>query len=256
MIIVTYVDNFRYFCNAKIVINNGIEMKKYALGLFFLLAICPLMAQKIDTDTGVTAEEPVVVMETTLGTIKVRLYKETPRHRDNFVKLVREGMYDGLLFHRVIPEFMVQAGDPDSRNAQAGQPLGVGTLGYTVPAEFNYKYFHKKGALCAARQGDAVNPQKASSATQFYIVQGRVFDHDALENMARRRGRPFTVEQVEAYTTEGGTPFLDGEYTVFGEVIEGMDVVDKIAAQRRDRMDRPMEDVKIVRASVVEEKKK
>ncbi|MBQ9639614.1 MAG: peptidylprolyl isomerase [Bacteroidales bacterium] len=231
-------------------------MKKYALGLFFLLAICPLMAQKIDTDTGVTAEEPVVVMETTLGTIKVRLYKETPRHRDNFVKLVREGMYDGLLFHRVIPEFMVQAGDPDSRNAQAGQPLGVGTLGYTVPAEFNYKYFHKKGALCAARQGDAVNPQKASSATQFYIVQGRVFDHDALENMARRRGRPFTVEQVEAYTTEGGTPFLDGEYTVFGEVIEGMDVVDKIAAQRRDRMDRPMEDVKIVRASVVEEKKK
>lgn len=231
-------------------------MKKYALGLFFLLAICPLMAQKIDTDTGVTAEEPVVVMETTLGTIKVRLYKETPRHRDNFVKLVREGMYDGLLFHRVIPEFMVQAGDPDSRNAQAGQPLGAGTLGYTVPAEFNYKYFHKKGALCAARQGDAVNPQKASSATQFYIVQGRVFDHDALENMARRRGRPFTVEQVEAYTTEGGTPFLDGEYTVFGEVIEGMDVVDKIAAQRRDRMDRPMEDVKIVRASVVEEKKK
>ncbi len=193
----------------------------------------------------------MVEMVTSQGKITFLLYDETPLHRDNFLKLVKNHTYDGLLFHRVIKDFMVQAGDPKSRDAKPGQPLGDGTLGYTVPAEFRADLIHKRGALCAARQGDQVNPKKASSASQFYIVQGQVWDDKTLDMMEQRFGKKFTAEQRKVYTTVGGTPHLDGDYTVFGEVVDGMEVVNKIAAVQCDRMDRPLQDVKIISVKVL-----
>ena len=193
----------------------------------------------------------MIEMVTSQGKITLRLYDETPLHRDNFLKLVENHTYDGLLFHRVIKNFMVQADDPKSRDAKPGQPLGDGTLGYTVPAEFRPNLIHKRGALCAARQGDQVNPKKASSATQFYIVQGQVWDDKTLDMMEQRFGKKFTAEQRKVYTTVGGTPHLDGDYTVFGEVVDGMDVINKIAEMPCDRMDRPVEDVKIISVKVI-----
>lgn len=193
----------------------------------------------------------MVEMVTSQGKITFLLYDETPLHRDNFLKLVKNHTYDGLLFHRVIKDFMVQAGDPKSRDAKPGQPLGDGTLGYTVPAEFRADLIHKRGALCAARQGDQVNPKKASSASQFYIVQGQVWDDKTLDMMEQRFGKKFTAEQRKVYTTVGGTPHLDGDYTVFGEVVDGMAVVNKIAAVQCDRMDRPLQDVKIISVKVL-----
>ncbi len=193
----------------------------------------------------------MIEMVTSQGKITLRLYDETPLHRDNFLKLVENHTYDGLLFHRVIKNFMVQAGDPKSRDAKPGQPLGDGTLGYTVPAEFRPALIHKRGALCAARQGDQVNPKKASSATQFYIVQGQVWDDKTLDMMEQRFGKKFTAEQRKVYTTVGGTPHLDGDYTVFGEVVDGMEVVNKISDLPCDRMDRPVEDVKIISVKVI-----
>ena len=193
----------------------------------------------------------MVEMVTSQGKITFLLYDETPLHRDNFLKLVKNHTYDGLLLHRVIKDFMVQAGDPKSRDAKPGQPLGDGTLGYTVPAEFRADLIHKRGALCAARQGDQVNPKKASSASQFYIVQGQVWDDKTLDMMEQRFGKKFTAEQRKVYTTVGGTPHLDGDYTVFGEVVDGMDVVNKIAAVQCDRMDRPLQDVKIISVKVL-----
>ena len=193
----------------------------------------------------------MVEMVTSQGKITFLLYDETPLHRDNFLKLVKNHTYDGLLFHRVIKDFMVQAGDPKSRDAKPGQPLGDGTLGYTVPAEFRADLIHKRGALCAARQGDQVNPKKASSASQFYIVQGQVWDNKTLDMMEQRFGKKFNAEQRKVYTTVGGTPHLDGDYTVFGEVVDGMEVVNKIAAVQCDRMDRPLQDVKIISVKVL-----
>ena len=193
----------------------------------------------------------MIEMVTSQGKITLRLYDETPLHRDNFLKLVENHTYDGLLLHRVIKNFMVQAGDPKSRDAKPGQPLGDGTLGYTVPAEFRPALMHKRGALCAARQGDQVNPKKASSATQFYIVQGQVWDDKTLDMMEQRFGKKFTAEQRKVYTTMGGTPHLDGDYTVFGEVVDGMEVVNKISDLPCDRMDRPVEDVKIISVKVI-----
>lgn len=193
----------------------------------------------------------MIEMVTSQGKITLRLYDETPLHRDNFLKLVENHTYDGLLFHRVIKNFMVQAGDPKSRDAKPGQSLGDGTLGYTVPAEFRPELIHKRGALCAARQGDQVNPKKASSATQFYIVQGQVWDDKTLDMMEQRFGKKFTAEQRKVYTTMGGTPHLDGDYTVFGEVVDGMEVVNKISDLPCDRMDRPVEDVKIISVKVI-----
>ena len=175
----------------------------------------------------------------------VKLYNETPKHRDNFLKLVNDGTYNGLLFHRVIKDFMIQGGDPNSRNAQKGQMLGDGELGYTIPAEFVPTLYHKKGALAAARQADMVNPKKESSSCQFYIVQGNKWDANRLSMVEQRMGKTFTAEQAEVYATLGGTPFLDGDYTVFGEVVEGMEVIDKIAAVQTDGNDRPQEDVKM-----------
>ena len=246
-----------------------------------------------------------VKIETTMGDIIVKLYDETPNHRDNFIKLVENGTYEGTLFHRVIKDFMIQAGDPDSKGAPKGQMLGSGDVGYTVPAEFVYpQLFHKKGALAAARQGDNVNPEKASSGCQFYIVTGRVFNDSTLLSMEEQKnqnkftsvfnalaqkhmkeiyqmrrnndqeglmnlqdslfvetqkqmeGEPefkFTEEQRQAYTTVGGTPHLDGEYTVFGEVIEGMDVVDKIQQVSTNASDRPDDDIVIKKVSIIED---
>jgi len=192
-----------------------------------------------------------VKIETTQGNIVVKLYNETPKHRDNFIKLVKEGVFNDLLFHRVIKEFMIQGGDPNSCGAKPGQMLGDGGLGYTIPAEFVPSLYHKKGALAAARQGDQVNPAKESSSCQFYIVQGKVWNPRELNMIEQRYGKKFTPEQVEAYTTLGGTPFLDGDYTVFGEVVEGLDVIDKIAAVPCGPMDRPVEDVKM-KMSIIE----
>ena len=278
------------------------RMKRISFALLTILACC-LVACKPEKKARNMSEETKLKIETTAGDIVVKLYDETPKHRDNFIKLAEDGTYEGTLFHRVIKDFMIQAGDPESKHAAKGRMLGSGDVGYTVPAEFVYpKYFHKKGALSAARQGDDVNPEKASSGCQFYIVTGKVYSDSTLldmeQQMNRMRfnnlfntlaskhakdiyklrkagdqeglmnlqdtliaqvekqlaGQPefrFTPEQVKAYTTVGGTPHLDGEYTVFGEVLEGMDVVDKIQRVKTDRNDRPEEDVKIIKVEVL-----
>ena len=236
-------------------------------------------------------------IKTTEGDIIIRLYDETPKHRDNFLKLAKEGYFNGTLFHRVIKDFMIQGGDPDSKNAPKGKMLGTGGPDYTIPAEFVYpQYFHKRGALSAARTGDEVNPDKESSGSQFYIVWGKTYkpaglkqiehqmamqqeqqvfnqltkeNHEEIMNLRRNRDRAglqtlqdklieqtktickeqdkpvFTEEQIEVYTNVGGTPFLDNQYTVFGEVEEGLDIVERIQNCNTDRNDRPTEDIKI-----------
>lgn len=244
-----------------------------------------------------------VELKTSLGDIVLGLYKETPQHHDNFVKLVNEGYYNGVLFHRVINQFMIQTGDGNSKTAKPGQMLGTGDPGYTIEAEFVYpKFFHKRGALAAARTADQVNPERRSSGSQFYIVTGKVYNEQQLVQLERqmqqmnlqnifqskvaanqkeimrlRMARDtagteelrqrliaeteaeaaqnpigLTPEQREAYSTVGGTPHLDNQYTVFGEVLEGMDVVAKIEGVATDRNDRPNEDIKIISAKVIE----
>lgn len=190
-------------------------------------------------------EKTMVIISTDFGDMKAVLYDETPLHKENFVKLAKEGYFDGTLFHRVIDGFMIQGGDPDSKNAKPGQMLGQGGPDYTVPAEFNPQLIHKKGALAAARMADQVNPDKASSGSQFYIAQGKTYTKDELMNLGSRMGRSFNKIQIDAYTTVGGVPFLDYEYTVFGEVVEGLDVIDKIARVQKDNHDRPTKDIKM-----------
>lgn len=192
-----------------------------------------------------TIKETIVEISTDYGTMKFKLYNETPLHRDNFIKLAKEGFYNGTLFHRVMKDFMIQGGDPQSRNAAPDVMLGNGGPGYTIPAEFNSKLIHKKGALAAARLGDQVNPQKASSGSQFYIVQGKPMTAAELNMMAARKNIKYTEEQIKTYETIGGTPFLDMDYTVFGEMISGMDVLDKIAAVATNPQSRPLQDVKM-----------
>ncbi|MBO7506158.1 MAG: peptidylprolyl isomerase [Paludibacteraceae bacterium] len=256
----------------------------------FLLTLFFMTVQAEDKET-------MVLISTEYGNMKVKLYNETPQHRDNFIKLAKNGFYDGLLFHRVIKGFMIQGGDPESKNAPASKQLGAGDVGYTIPAEFVYpKYYHKKGALAAARQGDQVNPEKRSSGCQFYIVQGEVLNDSKLnqmENMSinkEKEARFYEIvnkrseevkklrvardqeglqklqseilAQVETefagksaskmpdqmrndYKTIGGTPFLDNQYTVFGEVVEGLEVIDVIAAVKTAPGDRPLKDVKM-----------
>lgn len=187
----------------------------------------------------------LVEMETAYGNMIIELSNSTPKHRDNFVKLVEEGFYDDLLFHRVIDGFMVQGGDPNSKNATPNARLGGGGPGYQVPAEISDSLVHVKGALAAARTGDQVNPEKKSSGSQFYIVDGQEMTGDMLDNMEARKGIRYTPEQRQEYIENGGTPFLDMEYTVFGKVIEGLDVIDKIAEVRTAPGDRPVEDVKM-----------
>ena len=219
--------------------------KKICFIVVFLSFLFGANAQKIDKQRGNTDKVYYVKIETAYGDIVVKLYNETPKHRDNFLKLVKEGTYDGVLFHRVIQNFMIQGGDPNSRNAKKGEMLGNGELGYTLPAEFVPSLYHKKGALAAARQADQVNPEKRSSSCQFYIVQGEKWDAEKLKRVETSMGKSFTKEQAEVYATLGGTPFLDGDYTVFGEVVEGLEVVDKIAAVACGPMNRPLEDVKM-----------
>jgi peptidyl-prolyl cis-trans isomerase B (cyclophilin B) len=195
-------------------------------------------------------KEEMVIISTSYGEMVVRLYDDTPLHKENFLKLVKEGYYDGLLFHRVIESFMIQGGDPNSREAKEGQPLGNGGPGYTIAAEFDPNYIHKKGALSAARQGDAVNPEKESSGSQFYIVQGKIVDDAVLSRFEAQKNRnaqgsnfEYTEEQRKTYREIGGTPHLDGEYTIFGEVIEGLNIIDSIASAQTDGRARPVENI-------------
>lgn len=267
------------------------------LRIAFIFALCAFVSFNILAQK----KDPIIVIQTDFGTIKLRLYNETPKHRDNFLKLVQQKYYDSLLFHRVINTFMIQGGDPDSKHAKPGQMLGNGGPGYTIPAEFVPTLYHKRGALAAAREGDMTNPTKASSGSQFYIVQGKVFTNDELNYMEQqinqnkknqilgqlmntpeyswmktkldsmvksgnpnavndflketnqiaereldKRGRfKFNDEQRKIYTTIGGAPHLDGAYTVFGEVIEGIEVVDKIAQVATDGNNRPLEDIRM-----------
>lgn len=268
---------------------------------FIALTACNAGSKRQTNHHMENEKRTLVKLETTMGNITVALYNETPKHRDNFIKLVKEGVYDSTLFHRVIKQFMIQAGDPDSKNASDTAMLGSGDVGYTIPAEFNPKFFHKKGVLAAARQGDDVNPEKASSGCQFYIVTGRKFTEpqllgmenkineqreealfdslarqhmkeiykmrkagdnagllelqDTLEAQARKLADKeekfrFTPEQIKAYSTIGGAPHLDGSYTVFGEVTEGMEVVDNIEIAKTNRADRPIENIRILKASI------
>lgn len=252
-----------------------------------------------------TETKNLVLIETTYGNIKVRLYDETPQHRDNFIKLVESNFYDSLLFHRVIKDFMIQGGDPESKNAAANAQLGAGGPGYQIPAEIVYPHlFHKRGALSAARTGDQVNPMKASSGSQFYIVWGKTYTESELKGMEPQKVQQamrtffnnlafevkdsiqamqasnntagldalekelvakteaefmlnpdkgkFTAEQKAVYATTGGTPFLDGDYTVFGEVIEGLDVVDKIQQSQTGAADRPKTDITMTMRMIAE----
>jgi cyclophilin family peptidyl-prolyl cis-trans isomerase len=185
----------------------------------------------------------IALIETDMGNIKVKLYDSTPKHKANFIKLANEGFYDGTLFHRVMAGFMIQGGDPDSKTAQPGQQLGQGGPGYQTDAEIGAP--HLRGALAAARMPDNVNPEKKSSGSQFYIVQAGPVQAAQLDQIEQMKGIKYTPEQRKIYTEQGGTPFLDKDYTVFGEVLEGMDVVDKIANAARDAANRPNADIKM-----------
>lgn len=207
--------------------------------------------------TGLRAQSSQVVLHTTEGDIRIALYDDTPRHRDNFIKLAREGVYDSLLFHRVIRSFMIQAGDPDSRHAEPGQELGDGDLGYTLEAELRLpRHYHRRGAVAAAREGDDVNPTRRSSACQFYIVCGKTYSSADLDDIDQRIQEAtggqasLTPAMRDTYRRLGGAPHLDGQYTVFGEVVEGMDVVDRIQKKATDDYDRPVYDVRILTATV------
>ena len=205
-----------------------------------------------------SSKDVMVRMRTTAGDIDLCLYDDTPKHKANFLKLVKEHRYDSLLFHRVIKDFMIQGGDPDSKNAPAGVLLGEGDLGYTVEAELMPDvHFHRRGVLAAAREGDDVNPSNASSAMQFYFVWGKVYTAEQLaaykDFYERRTGRELVItpEREAAYTTIGGTPHLDGEYTVFGEVVSGLDVVERIQSVHCDGNDRPLQDVRILDVEII-----
>jgi len=195
-------------------------------------------------------------MVTSYGTIVLRLYDSTPLHRDNFIRLVKSGYYDSVLFHRVIKNFMIQAGDPNSKHSEPGEPLGNGGPDYTIPAEFRASLFHKKGVLAAARESDDANPSKASSGSQFYIVQGKKFTDAGLDSVEtiRLKGRKIPIEHREVYKTTGGTPHLDLNYTVFGEVVSGLNIVDSIAAaptSKGEDQDRPFQDIRIIKARLI-----
>ena len=214
-----------------------------------VLMLSVLFLPVANVAAAASGDRKQVRIETSLGTMVVELYNETPGHRDNFLKLAGEGFYDDLLWHRVIKGFMAQGGDPDSRNAESGVRLGSGGPGYTVPAEIDPQFIHVKGALAAARQGDQVNPARRSSGSQFYIVQGRDVSQQMLQgvvrNIAQATGESFsyTPDQIAQYTELGGTPHLDMQYTVFGRVIEGLDVLDAICEATSTRSNRPLEDI-------------
>ncbi|WP_345079323.1 peptidylprolyl isomerase [Nemorincola caseinilytica] len=211
-----------------------------------------LLAAVAAISHGAIAQKNKVKIETEYGNIVLMLYDNTPLNTNNMVKMANEHFYDSTLFHRCIPQFMIQGGDPDSKQAKPGQSLGNGGLGTTIPAEINDVNYHKRGALGVAREQ---TPDKSGSACQFYIVAGKTFTDAELDNMSKRTGRNYTPEQREVYKTVGGTPHLDGNYTVFGEVLEGQEIIDKIANEPRDANDRPNKDIRMVSVRVVEEKK-
>jgi peptidylprolyl isomerase/peptidyl-prolyl cis-trans isomerase B (cyclophilin B) len=278
-------------------------MKKitFSLALFTLILLAFGSCASSDGDA-------IVEFKTTEGKIRIKLYDETPKHKENFLKLVDEGFYDGLLFHRVIKDFMIQTGDPESKGADSTQRLGKGGPGYTIDAEIQEGIIHKKGAIAAARQGDQVNPEKKSSGSQFYIIQGKTFNSEELDNIEEQMNMQkkqmiayeyfndssnldfanevkeaqknedreklmslnqmfmvkvdsifaltddkfeFNEKQRQIYSTLGGTPQLDGQYTVFGEVIKGIDIVDQIAETETGEGDRPIPDIKILSAKVI-----
>jgi cyclophilin family peptidyl-prolyl cis-trans isomerase len=223
-----------------------------ALALLLFTAAC---SPRLSNGLRVSDLNKDVELVTSKGTIVIRLSDSTPLHRDNFIRLVKQKFYDSILFHRVINQFMVQAGDPNSKRATAEQSLGSGGPGYTVPAEIRTTLFHKKGVIAAARTGDNVNPLRASSGSQFYLVQGKVFTDAGLDSVEQFRlnGRKIPPEHREVYKTLGGTPHLDLSYTVFGEVVRGTEVIDSIAAvpTNRQRGDRPITDVRIIRARLI-----
>ncbi len=190
-------------------------------------------------------------MLTSKGEMIIELYDETPKHRDNFIKLAEEGFYDGLLFHRVIKGFMVQGGDPNSRNATAGARLGNGGPGYNIDGEIRNNLFHIKGSLAAARQGDQVNPQRASSGSQFYIVHGETVSPENLQAYSLQNGMVYGEEEERLYKEMGGTPYLDGLYTIFGKVIDGLDIIDAIAQEPTQSGDRPVNNIQIVEVQVI-----
>lgn len=222
-----------------------------------LMRAVAVMVSLLCMASSAKAQQREVLLETTAGNIRIALFDDTPLHRDNFIKLVESHVYDSLLFHRVIAGFMIQGGDPDSRHAEPGQELGEGDLGYTVEPEIRLpQHYHRRGAVAAAREGDIVNPERRSSASQFYIVWGKTYssaDLDAIDKrIADATGGQahITPEMRNTYRHTGGTPHLDGQYTVFGEVIEGMDVVDRIQRADTDDNDRPIFDIRIVKATV------
>ena len=219
--------------------------------LFLLLLL-------VFTSSAMGQERAEVLLETTEGNIRIALFNETPLHRDNFLKLVKMHVYDSLLFHRVIKDFMIQGGDLNSKHAQPGQLLGSGDLDYTTEPEFRLpQLFHRRGVVAAAREPDEVNPEMRSSACQFYIVWGKQLNDVAIGRVQERldmqtKGRvQLTPEMIEVYQTQGGTPHLDGQYTVFGEVVQGLDIVDKIQQVATDKNNRPFTDIRILRASVI-----
>ncbi len=193
----------------------------------------------------------LIEMQTSMGSMTIKLYDSTPLHRDNFIKLAESGFYEGLLFHRVIKGFMIQGGDPDSKSSAEGKRLGSGGPGYTIPAEFSDTLIHLKGALAAARQGDTVNPTKASSGSQFYIVQGRPVPVNQLDNMELQKGIKYSPSGRDMMINIGGTPSLDKEYTVFGHVIKGIEIIDSIAESKTDGSDRPVTDIKILSVKII-----
>ena len=235
-------------------------MKKSIIIFVNCLVFFTAVAQKDSTVTKKDRKKDVL-MKTTMGDIVIRLSDSTPLHRDNFLKLAKVHYYDSTLFHRVIQEFMIQAGDPASKNARAGMPLGNGGLGYTIPAEFRTTLFHKRGVIAAARTPDNFNPTRASSSCQFYIAQGKIFTDAGLDSIEtfRLNGRKIPPPLREVYKTIGGIPHLDQSYTIYGEVISGMDVVDRIAAvptsKGADR-DRPLENIRILETKLIKRKRK
>jgi peptidyl-prolyl cis-trans isomerase B (cyclophilin B) len=217
-----------------------------ALIIFFISCSTTRPANTGTGDNAISSSKAIIVkIETDSGTMIAKLYSQTPLHTENFTKLVKDHFYDGLLFHRVIKDFMIQGGDPDSRNAQPGALLGEVGLKYTIPAEFDTSLFHQKGALAMAREGDDVNPQKASSSTQFYIVEGKPVTDEQMDSWEKRFNITIPESHRRVYRSQGGAPFLDMNYTVFGQVIGGLDVIDKIASAPKDINNRPLKDIKM-----------
>lgn len=236
------------FGDGKTSVEKNPNHKFYKSGTYEV-TLTAITEKKIsEYKTIINVEKPkktMVEIQTPYGNMIAELYDETPQHRDNFKKLANEGFYDDLLFHRVINGFMIQGGDPQSKEAPKGQPLGSGGPGYTVEAEMDKGFVHVKGALAAARTGDPVNPERRSSGSQFYIVHGNPVDEGDFSMLERRTGNTYSDDQKELYAKNGGTPFLDNQYTVFGRVIDGLEVIDKIAEVNTDQRDRPVEDVQM-----------